>query len=155
MHLMKYIFIFLTAFVYFQYLTDTNMKKYEFIENLINIKSFSLYENKNIINYLVNKFSKCSKEIIKIKNEKNDKYNLLIGVNTELRNVSNAIVFAGHIDTVVADENAYNTDPYCATEIDGKIYGLGAIDMKSYFACILSNIVRLKSCNRPHYCCNY
>lgn len=125
------------------------MKNYECIKNLIDIKSFDLFENENIINYLINKFSKFSKEIIKIKNEKNGKFNLLIGVNTELKNVSNAIVLAGHIDTVVADENAYKTNPYCATEIDGKIYGLGAIDMKSYFACILDNIKMLKSCDRP------
>lgn len=131
------------------------MKKYEYIKNLINIKSFNLFENENIINYLINEFSIFSKEIIKIKNEKNDKYNLLIGLNTELKNVPDAIVLAGHIDTVVADENAYDTDPYCATEIEGKIYGLGAIDMKSYFACILNNIETLKSCGRPHRCCNY
>lgn len=31
-------------------------EKYEYIKKLINIKSFSLYENKNIINYLVNEF---------------------------------------------------------------------------------------------------
>lgn len=47
------------------------MKKYEYIKNLINIKSFDLFENENIINYLINKFSIFSKEIIKIKNEKN------------------------------------------------------------------------------------
>ncbi|MCI6860377.1 MAG: hypothetical protein MR862_04410, partial [Clostridia bacterium] len=75
------------------------MKKYEYIKNLINIKSFDLFENENIINYLINKFSKFSKEIIKIKNEKNDKYNLLIGLNNELKNVPDAIVLAGHIDT--------------------------------------------------------
>lgn len=125
------------------------MKKYEYIKNLINVKSFDLFENENIINYLINRFSIFSKEIIKIKNEKNDKYNLLIGLNTELKNVPDAIVLAGHIDTVVADENAYKTNPYCATEIDGKIYGLGAIDMKSYFACILDNNKTLKSCDRP------
>ena len=30
------------------------MKKYEYIKNLINIKSFNLFENENIINYLIN-----------------------------------------------------------------------------------------------------
>lgn len=43
MHLMKYIFIFLTAFVYFQYLTDTNMKKYEFILKIIVLSLLSSY----------------------------------------------------------------------------------------------------------------
>ena len=32
------------------------MKKYEYIKTLINIKSFNLFENENIINYLIDKF---------------------------------------------------------------------------------------------------
>lgn len=37
----------------------------------------------------------------------------------------------GHMDTVGVNKNSWNTDPTMPTEIDGKLYGRGATDMKS------------------------
>jgi succinyl-diaminopimelate desuccinylase len=45
------------------------------------------------------------------------------------------ICFGGHTDVVpVGDINAWNCDPFNATEKDGKVYGRGASDMKSAIA---------------------
>ena len=118
------------------------------IQELVNIKSFSLQENQEIIDYLIKEFKPYSKEIIKVKNIDNNKYNLIIGLNTEVKNTK-ALILSGHIDTVVADEQAYNTNPYQATLINDKLYGLGVIDMKSFFACILNNIELLSKQDYP------
>lgn len=125
------------------------MSNYQFIKDLIQIKSFDLTQNKQIIQYLTEQFTPYSKEIITLKHTNSDRESLLIGVNTALKDVPNAIILSGHIDTVVANEELYNTDPYTATEIDNKIYGLGAIDMKSFFATILNNIEQLKTFKKP------
>lgn len=125
------------------------MEKLEQLKNLVNIKSFSLTENKEIIEYLENEFGKVATEIIKIKNIGSDRENLLIGLNCNLSNIDNALVLSGHIDTVTANEKEYNTNPYEATIIDNKLYGLGSIDMKSYFAVILNNINELKQLDIP------
>lgn len=125
------------------------MNSIDYLKKLISIKSYDTDENKEIIDYLKGVFSKQVEEIIEIKNDNNEKSNLLVGVNTKLKNIDDAIVLSGHIDTVVADEKNYKTNPYIASEIDGKIYGLGSIDMKSFFANILGNIENLKKIKKP------
>ncbi len=45
--------------------------------------------------------------------------------------------FSGHSDTVGA-VSGWETDPFSAFEKDGRIYGLGAINMKSGLACMLA-----------------
>ncbi|MCC6874846.1 MAG: acetylornithine deacetylase [Sandaracinaceae bacterium] len=44
------------------------------------------------------------------------------------------LVLAGHTDTVPFDEGRWSSDPFRATERDGKLYGLGTSDMKSFLA---------------------
>lgn len=128
------------------------MEKYKNICELVNIKSFDENQNSEIINYLEQTFATC-KQIEKIKNDDNNIYNLVVGINTNLKNIDNAIILSGHIDTVVADEKSYNTNPYQATLVDDKIYGLGVIDMKCFFASILDNLEFLKKQSSPIIVC--
>jgi acetylornithine deacetylase len=44
------------------------------------------------------------------------------------------LVLSGHADTVPFDEGRWSSDPFRATERDGRIYGLGTADMKAFFA---------------------
>lgn len=55
----------------------------------------------------------------------------------------------GHIDTVSANVELYNTNPFELTKIDGKAYGIGTIDMKSFIAIILDNIELIKKLETP------
>lgn len=119
------------------------------ISELIEIPSFSEIENKKIIEYLIKKFEPYSSEIARLKNISNNKENLLIGINTKLKNVSDAIVLSGHIDTVVADEKSYDTNPYQPTIKNGKLFGLGVIDMKCFFASIIDNLEQIKQIQKP------
>ena len=47
------------------------------------------------------------------------------------------LVLSGHTDTVPFDEDRWQSDPFRATERDGKVYGLGTADMKSFMALAL------------------
>jgi len=44
------------------------------------------------------------------------------------------LVLAGHTDTVPYDEGLWSGDPFEVKERDGRLYGLGTADMKSFFA---------------------
>lgn len=44
------------------------------------------------------------------------------------------LVLAGHTDTVPCDPELWQHDPFKLTEADGRWYGLGSCDMKSFFA---------------------
>ncbi|MEW6728734.1 MAG: acetylornithine deacetylase [Pseudomonadota bacterium] len=47
------------------------------------------------------------------------------------------LVLAGHTDTVPCDEHLWTHDPFRLTEADGRLYGLGTSDMKSFIALAL------------------
>lgn len=50
------------------------------------------------------------------------------------------MLLIGHIDTVDVNPANWKTDPFKATEIDGKVYGRGAMDMKGGDACLLTTL---------------
>ncbi len=52
------------------------------------------------------------------------------------------VTLTGHLDTVHVAEG-WGSDPFQATARGGKLYGLGALDMKSGLACALSAFTRL------------
>jgi acetylornithine deacetylase len=48
------------------------------------------------------------------------------------------IVLSGHTDVVPVDGQPWDTDPFKLTERDGKLYGRGTSDMKSFLAVVLT-----------------
>ncbi len=47
------------------------------------------------------------------------------------------LLLAGHTDTVPYDEHGWSKDPFKVTEEGNRLYGLGTIDMKGFFAFIM------------------
>ncbi len=68
-------------------------------------------------------------EIQELPNHSN-KANLIATLGTG----DNGLVLAGHTDTVPYDEHGWQSDPFRLTEADGRYYGLGTSDMKSFLA---------------------
>jgi acetylornithine deacetylase len=64
------------------------------------------------------------------------KFNLI----AQLGQGEQGLVFAGHSDTVPADPTRWHTDPFCLTEVNQRLYGLGTSDMKSFFALALAAV---------------
>ncbi len=50
------------------------------------------------------------------------------------------LLLAGHTDTVPFDEGGWSKDPFKLTEESNRLYGLGTIDMKGFFAFILEAV---------------
>jgi len=53
------------------------------------------------------------------------------------------LVLSGHTDTVPYDSELWRFDPLLMTEADGRLYGLGASDMKAFFALCIEAIREL------------
>lgn len=113
------------------------------LEKLVNIRSD---ENCDLILEKIKEELESSVSEVKILN-KTSKI-LLAGINTKLKDIE-PIVLSGHIDTVKANESLYKTNPYKLTIIDGKAYGLGPIDMKSFTAVVLDNLREIKQMKTP------
>lgn len=112
--------------------------------DLINIPSFGkIQENHDIITYLKNELID-SKEIVPVISE-NGNCHLLIGINCKLHDIDDAILLSGHIDTV---KPSNNHRPLAISSHD-VIEGLGASDMKSFIAAVLSIKDDLYKMNKP------
>ncbi len=119
------------------------MKTLEKLEKLVSIRS-----DKNcdlILEFIKNELIDKVEEV-KIFGD--NKKVLIAGINTHLKNIT-PIVLAGHIDTVKANESLYRTNPYRLTTIDGRAYGLGTIDMKSFTAIVLDKLEEIKKIDYP------
>lgn len=55
------------------------------------------------------------------------------------------LVLAGHTDTVPYDEDRWQSDPFRLSERDGKLYGLGTSDMKSFMALVVEAVRGLQA----------
>ena len=112
-------------------------KLLQMIEQLIALPSVSSTQaeidtsNQAVVNYLANCLSDLGfdTEIIANSNDKN-KSNLI----ATLGKGNDGLVLSGHTDTVNFDQTGWNTDPFKATQLNDRIYGLGCADMKSFLA---------------------
>lgn len=55
-------------------------------------------------------------------------------------NVEGGVVLSGHTDVVPVDGQPWSSDPWLLTERDGKLYGRGTADMKSFIALALAHV---------------
>ena len=73
-------------------------------------------------------------------------------------NVEGGVVLSGHTDVVPVDGQDWRTDPWTVVEMDGKLYGRGTADMKSFSAIGLSLIPEMLAAGlkRPiHFALSY
>ncbi|GAM96417.1 acetylornithine deacetylase [alpha proteobacterium U9-1i] len=54
--------------------------------------------------------------------------------------VEGGVVLSGHTDVVPVDGQPWTSDPWALTERDGKLYGRGTADMKSFLALALAHV---------------
>ncbi|WP_354622615.1 acetylornithine deacetylase [Psychromonas sp. MME2] len=63
------------------------------------------------------------------------------------------LLLAGHTDTVPYDAGQWSTDPFKVVEKDNRLYGLGTIDMKGFFAFVIEVLkgIDLHKLDKPLY----
>ncbi len=64
---------------------------------------------------------------------------------SESADCAGGLVLSGHTDTVPCNPELWASDPFTATERDGRIYGLGSADMKAFFALMLEAASRFRA----------
>ncbi|QCI19113.1 acetylornithine deacetylase [Buchnera aphidicola] len=124
-------------------------------ESLIKIPTISSenklidQSNKILIDLLANYLSEFNFSI-NIQNIPNtNKFNMIssFGVGP------GGLLLSGHTDTVDYDEKTWTKDPFKLIEKNNKIYGLGTVDMKGFFAFLLDVIssMNMKKIKKPLY----
>jgi len=77
------------------------------------------------------------------------KANLLASLGSAVE-PGEGLVLAGHADTVPFDEGAWSSDPFTGVVKEGRLYGLGSCDMKSFFALALAAAERFQAKDLRH-----
>lgn len=105
--------------------------------------------NKSFIDLLSNYFYDLNFSITNYQIPHTNKFNMLACIGSG----NGGLLLSGHSDTVDFDEHTWTKDPFILTESDNKLYGLGTVDMKGFFAFTLDVIssINIKKIIKPIY----
>ena len=115
-------------------MTDLSSQR-AWIERLVAFDTTSSKSNLDLIRDVETYFSDLGVETFRVENDDGRKSNLyaIVGPAT-----GGGVVLSGHTDVVPVDGQDWASDPWTVIEKNGKLYGRGVADMKSFLAIGLS-----------------
>jgi acetylornithine deacetylase len=105
------------------------------IKKLVAFDTTSRDSNLVLIRYVQDYLKKLGIEATLVFDETGNKANLFATIGPKDRP---GIVLSGHTDVVPIDGQEWSTDPFQVVEKDGRLYGRGTCDMKSFVAVVLA-----------------
>ena len=107
----------------------------EMIRTLVGFPTVSRESNLELIQFARDRLVELGAEARLTYNDERSKANLFATLGPA--DVP-GIVLSGHTDVVPVDGQAWDSDPFRVVEKDGKLYGRGTADMKSFVAVVLA-----------------
>ncbi len=114
---------------------DTELESLEMIRRLVGFDTTSRDSNLALIDYVRGYLAELGVTSTLVHDETGQKANLYATLGPTDRP---GICLSGHTDVVPVDGQDWHTDPFELTEKDGKLYGRGTCDMKSWLAVALA-----------------
>jgi acetylornithine deacetylase len=105
------------------------------IARLVAFASVSRDSNLELIDFVSGYLAEHGVESHLVPNGDSSKANLYATIGPM---VEGGVVLSGHTDVVPVDGQPWDSDPFVLTEKDGRLYGRGAADMKSFYAVALA-----------------
>ena len=120
----------------------------ELIGHLVSFDTTSSKSNLDLIDFVHGYLTGWGLSPQLIHNEDSTKANLYCTVGPE---IDGGIVLSGHTDVVPVTGQDWDTDPFALEERNGKLWGRGTTDMKSFVGCALALVPQLvgQSLTRP------
>jgi acetylornithine deacetylase len=107
----------------------------DMIRTLVGFPTVSRDSNLELIHYVRDRLARLGAEVRLTYNDERSKANLFATLGPQ---GMPGIVLSGHTDVVPVDGQAWDTDPFNVVEKDGRLYGRGTSDMKSFVAVVLA-----------------
>ena len=107
----------------------------DMIEQLVRFDTTSRNSNLELIAYIQNYLEKFGVKCELVHNEERTKANLYATLGPKDRP---GIALSGHTDVVPVDGQDWKTNPFEVQELDGRLYGRGTSDMKSFIGVCLA-----------------
>ncbi|MBI1212393.1 MAG: acetylornithine deacetylase [Alphaproteobacteria bacterium] len=111
----------------------------EMIDRLVSFDTTSRDSNLGLIEFVADYLKGHGLEPLLIPNSKGTKANLYVTIGPD---TPGGIVLSGHTDVVPVDGQPWTSDPFKTVVRDGKLYGRGTCDMKSFCAIALAFVPR-------------
>ena len=125
----------------------------EMIEALVAIPTVSRDSNLACIEFIREHLDRFGVDSTLVESEDGRKANLFATVGPM---VEGGVVLSGHTDVVPVDDQDWDTDPFQVAEKDGRLYGRGTCDMKSFYAIALALLPQMQNLKRPiHFALSY
>ncbi|MEM7171764.1 MAG: acetylornithine deacetylase [Pseudomonadota bacterium] len=127
----------------------------DWIERLIAFDTTSRYSNLELIACLSDYLAELGVTATLVHNPEKTKANLYATLGPGDRG---GIALSGHTDVVPVDGQDWSSDPFRVAERDGRLYGRGTCDMKSFIAVALAQAPRILAANPKipvHYCFSF
>ncbi|MFS2222296.1 acetylornithine deacetylase [Pantoea sp. B65] len=112
----------------------------ELLADLVHFDTVSSHSNLAMIDYIQRYLARYAVESQLIHDDSGSKANLLAVIGPQH---IPGIVLSGHTDVVPVAGQQWSSDPFTLTERDGRLYGRGSADMKSWLAAVLALVPRL------------
>lgn len=112
----------------------------EMIAKLVSFDTTSRNSNLPLIEFVEDYLAQHGITSHRVPSDDGRKANLVATIGPER---DGGVILSGHTDVVPVDGQAWVTDPWVLTEKDGKLFGRGTCDMKSFSAVALALVPRL------------
>lgn len=127
----------------------------DMIRRLIEMPTVSRDSNLDLIHWIRDHLKSMGVDATLVHDETGKKANLYATLGPQDRP---GIVLSGHTDVVPIDGQEWSTDPFRIVEKDGRLYGRGTADMKSFVAIALAYAPKFLAANPEtpiHYAFTY
>ncbi|MGB1208520.1 MAG: acetylornithine deacetylase, partial [Paracoccaceae bacterium] len=107
----------------------------DILADLIGFPTVSADSNLAMIAYLAARLEDSGARVDTFRDETGRKANLFATFGPE---ADGGIVLSGHTDVVPVTDQDWSCDPFVMTQVEGRLYGRGACDMKGFIAATLA-----------------
>lgn len=120
----------------------------EMIARMVSFDTTSSRSNLELIHFVRDYLAAWDVDSHMVPNEDGTKANLYAAIGPQ---VEGGVVLSGHTDVVPVEGQPWDTDPWQVVEKDGRLYGRGTADMKSFSSIVLAKLPELleKPLTRP------
>jgi acetylornithine deacetylase len=116
------------------------------IERLVAFDTVSRNSNLDLIDFVSGWLTRNGIPSRLVRSDDGGKANLLATIGPQ---VAGGVVLSGHTDVVPVEGQPWTSDPFRVVERDGRLYGRGTCDMKSFLAIALVLVPEMRSLQRP------
>lgn len=122
------------------------MNATELLARLVAFPTISRDSNLDLLDWVTDVVKPYAPRLRRFPNTDGTKANLLMSFGPDL---PGGLLLSGHTDVVPVEGQAWSADPWTLRDVDGRLTGRGATDMKGFLACCLALLPQLSGLQRP------